>query len=143
MEGISSYPVEFSQAEEDFLKSNVLMFVSSVSSAGYPRVIPMRLVNSPTALYFVITDTKKNPHKVANLSNSNKVAAIVHEMGRTPRGIHVQGIAVILDPDVAGDEYAIIKALFEGRHDYYKANNISSNDSLVKLEVKYKKSWGV
>jgi len=135
--------VEFSEGETNFLKSNVLMFVSSISSAGYPRVIPMRLVDSPTALYFVITNTKKNPHKVANLSNSNKVAAIVHEMGRTPRGIHVQGIAVILDPDATGNEYAMIKALFEERHDYYRANNISSNDSLVKLEVKYKKSWGV
>ena len=135
--------MEFSEAEANFLKSQVLMFVSTISSAGYPRVIPMRLVNSSTALYFVITDTKKNPEKVATLSNSNKVAAIIHEMGRTPRGIHVQGTAAILDPDGAGNEYVVYKALIEEKHDYYKANNISSKDSLVKLDIIHKKSWGL
>ncbi len=88
--------MEFSDEEEIFLKSRVHMYVSTVSSTGYPRVTPMRVVNSATALYYVLTGTEKNPQKISNLANSNKVAAIVHEMGRTPKGIHVQGKAIIL-----------------------------------------------
>ncbi|MFQ6010566.1 MAG: pyridoxamine 5'-phosphate oxidase family protein [Nitrososphaerales archaeon] len=141
--GEESRPVELSKAERNFVKSKIHMYVGTISKAGYPRVTPMRVVNSSTALYYVLTDTTTNPQKVANLNNSSKVAAIIHEMGRTPKGIHVQGIATILNPKEAKEEYIFCKNLFEERHDYYKANNISFDDSVVKLEIKHKRSWGL
>ena len=94
----------FSAAELEFLRSQRLARVATVSPAGWPHVMPVmyQLVDSDRAFEF-----DADGAKLRNLTAERRAALVVDAMG-PKRGIAVQGRCTIvgherarLDPDRA------------------------------------------
>jgi nitroimidazol reductase NimA-like FMN-containing flavoprotein (pyridoxamine 5'-phosphate oxidase superfamily) len=130
--------VEFSKAEERFLKRNELGRLATVCPDGTPHVVPVCYVYR-AGCFFVAIDYETTKYR--NLLTNNRVAFVVdvYNPGRGIRGVLVRGHSRILETD---SEFRDTYSLFHKRFSWVRADPWKKGEAaFIEIEPTSKSSW--
>jgi len=130
--------VEFSKAEERFLKRNELGRLATVCPDGTPHVVPICYIYQ-AGCFFVAVDYETTKYR--NLLTNNRVAFVVdvYKPGRGIRGVLVRGRSKTLETD---SEFRDTYALFHKRFSWVRADPWKQGEApFIKIEPTSKSSW--
>jgi PPOX class F420-dependent enzyme/OxyR family protein len=130
--------VEFSKAEERFLRRNELGRLATVSRDGMPHVVPVcYLYHAGDLLIAIDYETKK----YRNLRADDRAAFVVDVYKPTIRGILVQGKAEILE---RGSVFQEAYGLFHRRFSWVRRDPWKEGEApFVRLKPSMKTSWNL
>ena len=130
--------IRLNERELEFLRSEKVARVSTVSENGWPQTTPVLYSFHNGAIYFATgLDAKKIQHLRAN----KKISIVIDVYGRRIHGITFQGSAEVMEKGAEFDEAV---HLLKADHDYYRKHPLKEGEaSIVRISPSRKASWGL
>jgi len=129
--------MEFSAAEERFLKKNELGRLATTSPDGMPHVVPVCYIYQAGN---ILIATDYQTRKCRNI-RANSRAAFVVDVSEPNRAILVQGRGSLVE---RGPEFLEVYRLFYKRFSWVRADPWKEGEApFLKIEPTRKTSWGL
>ena len=123
----------FSTAENEFLKSQLVCRIATISSEGWPHNVPV-VFAFDGAVFYVRSHTGEK--KLKNIAGNNRVCLIIDVP--KPIGIMVQGLATLIEH---GREFVRINEIISQQRGWKKLEE--GEQVAIKVQPTKKVSWGV
>lgn len=129
--------MKFNEEEERFLKDNEIGRLATISSDGFPHVVPVCYIYSSGGLW-VATDYETR--KFHNILSNSKVALVVDSGYDSNRGILIQGQVKIYRK---GPEFRRVSAAFYKKFAWVRATPWKEGEApLLWIRPNRKACWG-
>lgn len=125
----------FSNAEIEFLKSQWVCRIATVSPEGWPHNVPVGFAFDGKAFYITSDPGAK---KLKNMTANNKVCLIIDVPQKPRRAIMVQGLATLAEH---GEEFRRINEYLSEEKGWKKWKE--GEQVAVSIEPTKKLSWGI
>jgi nitroimidazol reductase NimA-like FMN-containing flavoprotein (pyridoxamine 5'-phosphate oxidase superfamily) len=124
----------FSAAENEFLKSQSICRIATVSSEGWPHNVPVVFAFDGAVFYVRSHPGEK---KLKNIAGNNRVCLII-DVPQKPSGIMVQGLATLIEH---GSEFGRINEIISQQRGWKKLEE--GEQVAITVQPTKKVSWGV
>jgi nitroimidazol reductase NimA-like FMN-containing flavoprotein (pyridoxamine 5'-phosphate oxidase superfamily) len=125
----------FSDSEVEFLKSQWVCRIATVSPEGWPHNVPVGFVFDGKSFYMT---SEPGAKKLKNMQTNNRVCLIIDVAKAPRRAVMVQGLATLVEH---GEEFARINEFISqqwGGKKWEEGQQVA-----VKIEPPKKTSWGI
>ena len=125
----------FTESEKEFLNSQSICRLATVSNDGWPHNIPVGYAFDGES-FFITSDP--NRKKLRNIENSNKVCLVVDVVQKPRKAVMIQGYAELIH---GGEEFHRIMEFIEKQRGWRKKQ--PGEQVIIKVKPVKKVSWGL